>query len=149
MKINIMQLQKLAILIFILSNASCASHTTADDNISNCYYPDQKDALAPGWLCNKDIPGYQATAIGSADKSAAGKAFMKQRAITNARVKLTQQFSSNVEAMLKSHADKNSNQLSLNQRGYLTDRDLVKIKLVYMTQSPAGKLYVLIGLKNK
>ena len=45
-----------------------------------CVFPDAPDTEAPGWVCDQPVEGLAVSAVGVAEKSAAGHSFMKNMA---------------------------------------------------------------------
>ena len=105
---------------------------------SKCVYPDATTVVAPGWVCTGKTNGIKHSAVGFADKSAAGNAFMKQQAATKARVALANSMKGNVNNMVESTPDKSSTRL--------IKETLINSKVIDTSTSPNGRLYVLVGI---
>jgi len=105
---------------------------------TNCVYPDAKSTTAPDWVCSGIITGIKYSAVGYADKSAAGDAFMKQQAATQARVALADSMKGNVSSLVKSRPDKSTTELAKDT--------LVNSKVIDTSTSPNGRLYLLVGI---
>ena len=70
-----------------------------------CVFPDATSATAPGWICDEPVEGVAVSAVGVAEKSAAGHSFMKNMAATDARVQLAQSMKVHVQNMVKQYAE--------------------------------------------
>ena len=106
----------ISICVFSALLLSCAA---------DCYFPDDGQSIAPGWVCNtQDSP--QRRAVGFTEHSAAGYSFMKQIAAANAR----------------QHLATKLNRLQLPP---LTHTELVNTRILETAMSPKGNLYVLVG----
>lgn len=106
-----------------------------------CVYPNSPDSAAPDWVCEPAAEGYDIVAVGYAEKSAAGVAFMKQMAVANARNNLTGAYSNWVVA--KKEQVNAEVDLPL-----LTDGHLINSTLLHTANSPAGGMYALVGIKQ-
>lgn len=70
---------------------ACASNQPAPQQpVASCMFADGSGQAAPEWVCGAPVNGVDLSAVGYADKSAAGPNFMKQMAATAARVELAQ-----------------------------------------------------------
>ena len=117
-----------------------------------CVFPNSQQA-APGWVCNMPVDGVTVSAVGMAQKSGAGLAFMKQMAMTDARVQLAQTVRVRVTNMVKQYAETTgaANQETVDQVNtsvtkQITDETLVGTKLLRTITGPDGTLYALVGL---
>jgi len=104
-----------------------------------CTYPDEPEQAAPDWVCGKPVPGVEITAGGYAKKSPAGQEFMKQMAITNAKVQLMQYQEVRVINMVKQYDEPNVAQEPQDKQ--------LSIRVLDTRISNAGGMYVLIGLE--
>lgn len=105
---------------------------------STCVYPDSKETIAPDWVCSGRTEGIEHSAVGYAEKSAAGESFMKQLAASNARSALANKQSGDATDMVRSDGKGSTTRL--------TKEVLVNAKIIKKTTSPTGRLYVLVGI---
>lgn len=117
-----------------------------------CVFPNSQQA-APGWVCNMPVDGVTVSAVGMAQKSGAGLSFMKQMAMTDARVQMAQAVRVRVTNMVKQYAETTgaANQETVDQVNtsvtkQITDETLVGTKLLRTITGPDGTLYALVGL---
>lgn len=117
-----------------------------------CTFPNTKE-VAPGWVCDEPVEGASVTAVGSAQKSQAGVAFMKQMAAADARVQLAQMMRIQVTNMIKQYAETTgaANQATVDQVNssvtkQITNESLVGTRLLRSITASDGTLYVLVGL---
>jgi len=94
-----------------------------------CYYPDEPQTLAPGWVCGQTKSSAWLTAVGYAPASTAGAGFTKSMAQADARIKLSQHLKTSCAASRISEAVLNSSRPLNTQR------------------SPTGGQYVQIGIQ--
>jgi hypothetical protein len=122
-------------------------------NAPECVFPTSSNDAAPLWICDEPVEGVAVSAVGSAEKSAAGEAFMKQMAATSARVMLARRMKVQMADML---------QQSLQARGVasqeildrvktsvtkqITNETLVGTRIYKSIISPDGTMFVLVGL---
>lgn len=131
--------------------AGCGGKTKED--VADCVFPDAPGTEAPGWICDEPVEGVEVSAVGSADKSAAGHDFMKQMAATSARVQLAQRMKVKVQNMIKQYvettgaADQETVDKALTSvTKQITNETLVGTKIYKTRTSPTGALYVLLGM---
>ena len=131
--------------------AGCGGKTKED--VADCVFPDAPGTEAPGWICDEPVEGVEISAVGSADKSAAGHDFMKQMAATSARVQLAQRMKVKVQNMIKQYvettgaADHETVDKALTSvTKQITNETLVGTKIYKTRTSPTGSLYVLLGM---
>ncbi len=120
---------------------------------ADCVFPDAQGAAAPGWICDEPVEGIAVSAIGVAEKSAAGHSFMKNMAATDARVQLAQSMKVHVQNMVKQYAEvtgaadsETVDKVNTSVTKQITDETLVGTKIVKTRTSPNGTLYVLLGM---
>lgn len=143
----------------ILSIVAIAVMLTAcgkDDSIkeaAECVFPDAPDTDAPGWVCDQPVEGLAVSAVGVAEKSAAGHSFMKNMAATDARVQLAQRMQVQVENMVKQYAETTGaadtetvDKVNTSVTKQITDQSLLGTKIYKTINSPNGSLYVLLGM---
>lgn len=119
----------------------------------DCVFPDATSEPAPGWVCDEPVEGIQVSAVGIADKSAAGHSFMKNMAETDARVRLAQSMKVHVQNMIKQYAETTGaadsetvDKVNTSVTKQITDESLVGTKIFKTRTSPNGVLYVLLGM---
>lgn len=119
----------------------------------DCVFPDATSADAPGWVCDQPVEGVPVSAVGVADKSAAGHSFMKNMAATDARVQLAQAMRVHVQNMVKQYAETTGaadtetvDKVNTSVTKQITDETLIGSKIFKTRTSPNGALYVLLGM---
>jgi uncharacterized protein YeaO (DUF488 family) len=119
----------------------------------DCVFPDSPDTPAPGWICDEPVEGIAVSAVGAADKSAAGNSFMKNMAATDARVQLAQAMKVQVQNMVKQYAETTGaanaetvDKVNTSVTKQITDQTLVGTRIFKTRTSPNGTLYVLLGM---
>jgi len=137
-----------------LALASCAS-SPQKIAVPDCTFPDAPSIAAPGWVCDEPVDGLAVSAVGSADKSAAGIDFMKQQASASARVQLAQMMKVQVQNMVKQFAETTGtgdsetvDRVNSSVTKQLTSESLVGTRIYKTRRSPNGNLYVLVGLDD-
>lgn len=120
---------------------------------AECVFPDTPDAAAPLWVCDAPVEGVAVSAVGSHMKSAAGVSFMKEQATADARVKLAQQMKTHVTNMVKRYAETTGqgatetvDMVNTSVSKLITAETIVGSRVFRSTTSPAGAVYVLVGL---
>jgi LPP20 lipoprotein len=123
--------------------------------LPDCHFPGTKE-IAPGWVCDRPVPGWAVTAAGSAEKTGAGFAFQKQMAMTNARVQLAQQMKVHVANMVKQYAETSGSgdsetvdRVNTSVTKQITDETVAGSKPIDSVQGPDGILWILVGLDDK
>jgi uncharacterized protein YeaO (DUF488 family) len=131
---------------------SCSSDEIKE-TAADCVFPDSPSTPAPGWICDEPVEGIGVSAIGVAEKSAAGHSFMKNMAATDARVQLAQQMKVHVQNMVKQYAETTGaadtetvDKVNTSVTKQITDETLVGTKIFKTRTSPNGTLYVLLGM---
>ena len=119
----------------------------------DCVFPDAPSATAPGWICDEPVEGVAVSAVGVAEKSAAGHSFMKNMAATDARVQLAQRMRVQVQNMVKQYAETTGaadsetvDKVNTSVTKQITDQTLMGTKIYKTRTSPNGALYVLLGM---
>jgi hypothetical protein len=132
--------------------SACSSDTVKEENLA-CVFPDAPTASAPGWICDEPVEGVEVSAVGVAEKSAAGYSFMKNMAQTDARVQLAQSMKVHVQNMVKQYAETTGaadsetvDKVNTSVTKQITDETLVGTKIYKTHTSPNGALYVLLGM---
>jgi hypothetical protein len=118
-----------------------------------CVFPDAPDTEAPGWVCDQPVEGLAVSAVGVAEKSAAGHSFMKNMAATDARVQLAQRMQVQVQNMVKQYAETTGaadsetvDKVNTSVTKQITDQTLMGTKIYKTITSPNGSLYVLLAM---
>jgi len=151
MKMNRGLLGTAAIVVSLVLSA-CGSDEVKEDK-PNCVFPDAPTTPAPGWICDEPVEGVAVSAVGVAEKSAAGHSFMKNMAQTDARVQLAQSMKVHVQNMVKQYAETTGaadtetvDKVNTSVTKQITDETLVGTKIYKTRTSPNGALYVLLGM---
>ncbi len=120
---------------------------------AECVFPDAPDTDAPAWVCDNPVEGLTVSAVGIAEKSAAGHSFMKNMAATDARVQLAQRMQVQVQNMVKQYAETTGaadsetvDKVNTSVTKQITDQSLLGTKIYKTRTSPNGTLYVLLGM---
>lgn len=119
----------IAVLVLVFGYMATIALKTPD-----CVFPDSPETKAPDWICTSSIDGLGIIAMGYAEKSKAGYAFMKQMAAADARTTLAR-LSPGQNAKFTREASVPIT---------ITDKDLMQTRIVKSVTSPAGGLYVLV-----
>ncbi len=132
---------------------ACAGEEAVKQAAPDCVFPDAPDAAAPGWICDEPVEGVDVSAVGVAEKSAAGHSFMKNMAATDARVQLAQRMKVHVQNMVKQYAETTGaadtetvDKVNTSVTKQITDETLVGTRIFKTRTSPNGSLYVLLGM---
>ncbi len=143
-------------LLGVIALAVMLSACGKDDSIKeaqDCVFPDAPDTEAPGWICDQPVEGLAVSAVGVAEKSAAGHSFMKNMAATDARVQLAQRMRVQVQNMVKQYAETTGaadsetvDKVNTSVTKQITDQTLLGTKIYKTRTSPNGALYVLLGM---
>ena len=138
-----------------LALAGCFGGGTQQVAVPDCTFPDAPTIAAPGWVCDEPVEGLAVSAVGSADKSAAGINFMKQQASTAARVQLAQTMKVQVQNLVKQFAETTGvgdsetvDMVNSSVTKQITNETLVGTRIFKTRRSPNGNLYVLVGLDD-
>jgi len=131
---------------------ACGSDEVKED-VADCVFPDDPTTSAPAWVCGAPVEGIAVSAVGVAEKSAAGHSFMKNMAATDARVQLAQSMKVHVQNMVKQYAETTGaadsetvDKVNTSVTKQITDESLVGTKIYKERTSPNGALYVLLGM---
>ncbi len=152
---NNTRIQGIKVLVSVIAAlllASCSSDGVKQAE-PDCVFPDAPSTAAPGWICDEPVEGIAVSAIGVAEKSAAGHSFMKNMAATDARVQLAQAMQVHVQNMVKQYAETTGaadsetvDKVNTSVTKQITDETLVGTKIYKTRTSPNGALYVLLGI---
>jgi hypothetical protein len=139
----------------VLGLSACDSNPTKETpkaKVADCVFPNTQEP-APGWICDEPVEGVEVSAVGSAEKTAAGMDFMKQMAATSARVQLAQRMKVQVQNMIKQYAETTGaassetvDKVNTSVTKQITDQTLVGTRIFKSRSAPDGTLYVLVGL---
>jgi hypothetical protein len=141
----------------VLGLNACESNPSKETSkaniaVADCVFPNTQEA-APGWVCDEPVDGVEVSAVGSAEKSAAGLDFMKQMAATSARVQLAQRMRVHVANSIKQFAettgagkDETVDKVNTSVTKQITDETLVGTKVYKTRVAPNGTMYALVGL---
>lgn len=143
-----------SLLIPIVLLTACGKNQTMP-SVADCTYPDAPDQVAPVWICDEPVDGIELSAVGFAQKSAAGPSFMKQQAVADGRVQLAQIFKTHVNNMIKQYAETTGaadsetvDQVNTSVSKLITSETLIGSKPYKSKVGPAGSLYVIVGLDS-
>ena len=133
---------------------ACSSTTTpVQEPVAECVFADGSGKEAPLWVCGTPVEGYPLSAVGYADKSAAGPNFMKQMASTAARVELAQIMQVQVQNMIKQYTETTGvgdsetvDQVNSSVTKQITKESLVGSRIIRQLPTPSGGIVTLVGL---
>lgn len=135
-----------------LGVAACSTTPAKVEKVAECVFPGS-DKPAPLWVCDAPVEGMTVGAVGSAPKSDAGVAFMKQMAATDARVQLAQNMKVQVQNMIKQYAETTGaasketvDRVNTSVTKQITDQTLQGTRIFRSIVAPDGTMYVLVGL---
>jgi len=138
--------------VIALGVAACSSAPAKVEKMAECVFPGS-DKEAPLWVCDAPVEGMTVGAVGSAAKSDAGIAFMKQMAATEARVQLAQNMKVQVQNMIKQYAETTGaasaetvDRVNTSVTKQITDQTLQGTRIFRSIVGPDGTMYVLVGL---
>lgn len=127
--------------------------TVAPTTPRECVFPDAPKEVAPNWVCDVPVEGVAVSSVGSAVKSDAGPAFMKDMAGADARVKLAQQMRTRVSNMIKQYVETTGaastetvDKVNSSVSKLITSETLTGSRVYRSISSPRGDIYVLVGL---
>ena len=159
-KINFMAYLSLALLSVLLLN--CAGRQAKGEDpitveevaiIDKCTYPHNPEEDAPLWVCGAAIEGLALHAVGVAEGSQAGFAFVRQLAAADARTLLAQELRVEVANMVKSFAETTGrgetetlDQVNSVVTKQITSETLEGARIIRYQTSSDGTLYVLVGM---
>lgn len=147
----------LATMVLLLTGllTGCGGSDKIKQTVHDCVFPDSPSIPAPGWICDEPVAGVEVSAVGVAEKSAAGHSFMKSMAATDARVQLAQAMKVHVQNMVKQYAETTGaadaetvDKVNTSVTKQITDATLVGTKIYKTRASPGGTLYVLLGMDS-
>ena len=145
--------KKLIGMIVMTVMVTACGKDDATREAAECVFPDATDTSAPGWVCDLPVEGIAVSAVGVAEKSAAGHSFMKNMAATDARVQLAQRMQVQVQNMVKQYAETTGaadtetvDKVNTSVTKQITDQSLIGTRIYKTRTSPNGALYVLLGM---
>ncbi|MCA2017280.1 LPP20 family lipoprotein [Vibrio tritonius] len=152
----------IALSVITLALAGCKTVNTGTieeaQNFAQCTFPDSPTVEAPSWICDVMPKDLAIGATGYAKKSVAGMSVMRKIAINDARVNLAAEFQTDVNNMFKqaiesttktttaTGADENVVESFESATKNIVTRSLTNSRLIVSQASPAGGLYVLVGM---
>ena len=120
-----------------------------------CAFPDLPETPAPGWVCDEPVEGVVVSAVGAAEKSAAGIAFSKNMAETDARVQIALSMKTHVKNMVRQYANTTGtvssetvDKVNSSVTSQVTDQTVTNARRYKSTVSPNGVVYVLMGIND-
>jgi len=138
--------------VIALGVAACSSTPAKVEKVAECVFPGSSQP-APLWVCDAPVEGMTVGAVGSAAKSDAGVAFMKQMAATDARVQLAQNMKVQVQNMIKQYAETTGagsketvDRVNTSVTKQITDQTLQGTRIFRSIVAPDGTMFVLVGL---
>lgn len=133
----------------------CGSDTVKVEAL-DCAFPDAPAISAPAWVCDVPVEGIEVSAVGSAEKSAAGMSFTKNMAVTDARVQMAQAMQVHVQNMVKQYAETTGSadsetvdKVNASVTKQIADQTLSGTKPYRTRVSPNNVMYVLVGMDAK
>ena len=139
-------------LVFALGISACVTPPIEVEKMAACVFPDS-DNEAPQWVCDGRVEGVIVGAVGSAERSDAGIAFMKQIAANKARVQLARNMKVQVGNMIRQYADmaaagneETVDGATASVVGHFTDQTLDGSRVFMNIVAPDGEMFVLVGL---
>ena len=138
--------------VVVLGVAACSTPPAKVEKVAGCVFPGS-DQAAPLWVCNAPVEGMSMGAVGSAVRSDAGMAIMKQIAATEARVRLARNMKVQVQNMIKQYAETTGagskeavDRVNASVAQQITDQTLQGSKVLRSIVAPDGTMLVLVGL---
>ena len=135
-----------------LGVVACSTTPAKVEKVAECVFPGS-DKPAPLWVCDATAEGMKVGAVGSAGRSDAGVAFMKQMAANDARVQLAQNMKVQVQNMIRQYAETTGaasketvNRVNISVSRQITDQTLQGSKMFRNIVAPDGTMFVLVGL---
>lgn len=138
-------------LVFTLGISACVTPPVEVEKVAACVFPDS-DNEAPQWVCDGRVEGVIVGAVGSAERSDAGIAFMKQIAANKARVQLARNMKVHVGNMIRQYAEITAGSedavdgATASVIGHFTDQTLDGSRIFMNIVAPDGEMFVLVGL---
>ena len=141
----------LLVAAMVASLAACGT-AKKEEKVVECKF-DNSNTPAPGWICDEPVAGIAVSAVGRAEKTAAGVAFQRQMAATDARVQLAQAMRVQVQNMIKQYVETTGaadsetvDKVNTSVSKQITNEMLTGTKILKSTTGPDGTVYMLVGL---
>lgn len=145
----------------IAALSGCQSTSSVGNDLAQmaCYFPYAPEHEAPQWVCDNMPNGVKAGSVGYSEESAAGLRLMRKIAITEARRGVAESFESDVkvelEAKMARIRDSSDEGTSEKVKEFIDDVaksmssiTLTDSRVMASVRSPAGGLYVLVGMDD-
>jgi hypothetical protein len=152
-EIGIMKKHLITAAALSLLVACSSSQKKEEQYVKECVFADGSKEEAPLWVCGAPVEGIELSAVGYADKSAAGPNFMKQMAATAARVELAQMMKVQVQNMVKQYAEvtgsadsETVDKVNSATTKQITNESLSGTRIYRQIQTPSGGMVVLVGI---
>ncbi|SBS27908.1 hypothetical protein MSP8887_00964 [Marinomonas spartinae] len=156
MKIKLLSVVAMVGLLSACSSNETVKNADASETVQDCVFADGSNQPAPQWVCGAPVKNVALSAVGYAEKSAAGPNFMRQMAATAARVELAQVLSLQLQNMVKQYAETTGtgdaqtvDRVNSVVTKQITDQKLVGSKVIRQMPTPTGGMVVLVGLDPK
>lgn len=122
--------------------------------VADCVFPDSPAAAAPGWVCDQPVEGVAVSAVGVAEKTAAGVNFQKDMASASARTELARNMKVHVQNMVKQYVEATGtgsseavDKVNSSVTKQITEQTLVGSRIYRSIVNPnTGAMYVLLGM---
>ncbi|OIR18197.1 hypothetical protein GALL_15240 [mine drainage metagenome] len=135
-----------------LGVTACSTPAAKVEKMAACVFPDSDDA-APPWVCGAPVEGMAAGAVGSAARSDAGTAFMKQIAANAARAELAQTMKVQAQTLIEQYAETSGagskemvGRVRASVARQITGQTLYGSRVFKSMVAPDGEMFVLVGL---
>jgi len=135
--------------------AGCAGGPRPGSVTPHCAFGDAPDSSAPEWVCGEALAGVAVSAVGSAERNAQGYGAQKTAAVAAARQWLVDHLRAYVGVRLKAYAaargkvdESQLGALKASVDHYITTTTVLGGRIYRTAISPAGTLYVLVGLSD-
>jgi hypothetical protein len=132
--------------------SGCGSSPKTAEIAPDCPFPNSA-APAPSWVCDGRMEGVAVSAVGSAEKSAAGHAHTMAEAKIVGRAALAETVKTQIQAMVKRYAETTGvagaqtvDKVVTDVTKQITNETLVGSRLFKSTTGPDGTQFVLMGL---
>ncbi|BCG64023.1 MAG: hypothetical protein methR_P1788 [Methyloprofundus sp.] len=154
-----MKLVKPVLILLAANLVACADKKVDPVSVSavpapiaaDCVFPNQ--TIAPGWVCDEPVPGLEVQAVGTAEKSYAGQAYMKDMAKAAALGHLVEQFKVKVAKMVKQYigttgmgSTETVDAAASSTIKTISSKTLTGMRVYKTRTGPEGRMYVLVGL---
>ncbi|MBJ7552732.1 LPP20 family lipoprotein [Marinomonas spartinae] len=156
MKIKLLSVVAMAWLLSACSSNETVKNADVSEPVQDCVFADGSNQPAPQWVCGAPVKNVALSAVGYAEKSAAGPNFMRQMAATAARVELAQVLSLQMQNMVKQYAETTGtgdaqtvDRVNSVVTKQITDQKLIGSKVIRQMPTPTGGMVVLVGLDPK